>query len=83
MSTHEQIAHLRGRVSLQLTWLQELAVVRNQLLNRAAEDRHPAVARALRTNRETADAVRKALRLARAELEKLETSRAPDFGRGQ
>jgi hypothetical protein len=72
MKNEPEIARLRGQLAVHLLWLHELTRTRNRLVQRAAERPTPALARALRVNRETADVVRRAARIARARLSELE-----------
>jgi hypothetical protein len=72
--SHRYPNEFRERVAAQLDRLQELTVRRNWLLARAASDPRPAVAHALRVNRRTAEAIRRSLRLARAQCFRTENS---------
>ncbi|MDO8540424.1 MAG: hypothetical protein Q7S40_08270 [Opitutaceae bacterium] len=72
MITAPQPNYLRAQLATHLDSLQELTVRRNVLLGRAAIDPRPSVAHALRTKRETADAIRRSIRLVRAQLAQLE-----------
>lgn len=72
MNVTPRADNLRRVVSEQLDLLQQLVSRRNLLLHLAGTDPQPAVARALRANRELAEAVRIAARRARAQLADLE-----------
>jgi hypothetical protein len=72
MTAEQRANELRNLVAAHMERLQELTVRRNLLLHCAEHHPVPTVARALRTHRELADAVRRAARLARAQLAELE-----------
>lgn len=72
--SHRCPNEFREQVAAQLDWLQELTVRRNWLLARAASDPRPALAHALRANRRTAEAIRRSLRLARAQCHRIENA---------
>jgi len=80
MTSHEKVQELRDWIEAHLASLQELATLRSRLLQQAVDHPSPAVARALQINRETADRVRRASRLARAQLADLQARETTSSG---
>lgn len=74
MSAVPTADELRIRVAAHLERLHELTLHRNHLLHHAGSGVPPTMVRALRANRQLADAVRAAARRARAQLARLESS---------
>lgn len=72
MSSDDDIARLRHRIATQLMRLEQLAVTRNRLLHAAAHP-SPSLRQSLRANCTEAEALRRAARLARAQLVALES----------